>query len=261
MIRDHDRMANERRERRIGRSSSRCRARRGCFPPPAEFAARALINDAAAYEKLYRRSIDDPEGFWAETARAELTWIQPFHEGARLEAALREVVRGRRSSTCRRTASTATWPRAATRPRSSGRASRATSRTLTYRELHARGLQVRERARRRSASRGRPRRHLHADDPRGGDRDARLRAHRRAAHRRLRRLLGRGAARSHQRLRRQAVHHRRRRLAARQGRAAQGQRRRRAGADADRRSRASSCAAPATRSTMQAGPRRLVGRR
>ena len=58
--------------------SSRCRARRDLFPPPADFAARALINDAAAYEKLYRRSIDDPEGFWAETARAELTWSRDF---------------------------------------------------------------------------------------------------------------------------------------------------------------------------------------
>jgi acetyl-CoA synthetase len=50
------------------------------FPPPADFAARALINDAAAYQKLYRRSIDDPEGFWAETARAELTWIRDFKQ-------------------------------------------------------------------------------------------------------------------------------------------------------------------------------------
>jgi len=48
------------------------------FPPSADFKSRALINDPAAYEKLYRRSIDDPEGFWAETARAELTWIRDF---------------------------------------------------------------------------------------------------------------------------------------------------------------------------------------
>src|SRR5215208_3145275 len=34
------------------------------FPPPPEFAARARLNDAAAYQKLYRRSIDDPDGFW-----------------------------------------------------------------------------------------------------------------------------------------------------------------------------------------------------
>ncbi len=48
------------------------------FPPPPEFTARAQINDAAAYEKLYRRSIDDPEGFWGETAQAELLWSRPF---------------------------------------------------------------------------------------------------------------------------------------------------------------------------------------
>ena len=48
------------------------------FAPPADFTARALINDAGAYERLYRRSIDDPEGFWAETARAELSWSKPF---------------------------------------------------------------------------------------------------------------------------------------------------------------------------------------
>ncbi len=48
------------------------------FPPPAAFVARARLNDAAAYEKLYRRSIDDPEGFWAETAQAELLWSRPW---------------------------------------------------------------------------------------------------------------------------------------------------------------------------------------
>ena len=50
------------------------------FPPPSDFAARARVNDAAAYERMYRRSIDDPEGFWGETARAELAWSKPFSE-------------------------------------------------------------------------------------------------------------------------------------------------------------------------------------
>jgi acetyl-CoA synthetase len=48
------------------------------FPPPAGFADSARLNDAAEYERLYRRSIDDPEGFWGETARAELAWMRPF---------------------------------------------------------------------------------------------------------------------------------------------------------------------------------------
>jgi acetyl-CoA synthetase len=48
------------------------------FPAPAEFAARARLGDKAEYERLYRRSIDDPNGFWGETARAELAWQKPF---------------------------------------------------------------------------------------------------------------------------------------------------------------------------------------
>jgi acetyl-CoA synthetase len=47
------------------------------FPPPAEFAAKAHIGTLPEYEALYRRSIDDPEAFWAEAA-AELDWFTPF---------------------------------------------------------------------------------------------------------------------------------------------------------------------------------------
>ncbi len=48
------------------------------FPPPPEFAAKARLRDPAEYQRLYRRSIDDPQGFWGDTARAELTWTKPF---------------------------------------------------------------------------------------------------------------------------------------------------------------------------------------
>src|SRR6187551_439567 len=47
------------------------------FPPPADAVARALV-DAATYERLYRRSVEDPEGFWADMAKAELTWSKPW---------------------------------------------------------------------------------------------------------------------------------------------------------------------------------------
>jgi len=43
------------------------------FPPPPAFSARAHIKTMAEYERLYRRSVDDPEGFWAEIA-ADVTW-------------------------------------------------------------------------------------------------------------------------------------------------------------------------------------------
>jgi acetyl-CoA synthetase len=43
------------------------------FPPPAAFSRQARIPDRAAYDALYRRSVDDPEAFWAEMA-GELRW-------------------------------------------------------------------------------------------------------------------------------------------------------------------------------------------
>jgi acetyl-CoA synthetase len=48
------------------------------FPPSADFTAKARLRDPAEYQRLYRRSIDDPEGFWGDTARAELAWTKPF---------------------------------------------------------------------------------------------------------------------------------------------------------------------------------------
>ncbi len=48
------------------------------FPVPDAVAREAHI-DAARYEELYRRSLEDPEGFWAEQAQI-LDWIKPFTE-------------------------------------------------------------------------------------------------------------------------------------------------------------------------------------
>jgi acetyl-CoA synthetase len=46
------------------------------YPVPAEWAANAHVDDAA-YQALYRRSVEDPEGFWAEAAR-RIDWMKPF---------------------------------------------------------------------------------------------------------------------------------------------------------------------------------------
>ena len=50
---------------------------RRVFPPPAEFAAQAHVKSLEQYEALYHRSIQDPEGFWAEIA-SELHWFSPW---------------------------------------------------------------------------------------------------------------------------------------------------------------------------------------
>jgi acetyl-CoA synthetase len=47
------------------------------FPPPAEFAGKARITSLEQYETLYRRSIEQPEAFWAAAA-GELEWFAPW---------------------------------------------------------------------------------------------------------------------------------------------------------------------------------------
>ena len=45
------------------------------YPVAPEWAARAFV-DKAKYEEMYQRSVDDPDGFWAEHAK-RLDWITP----------------------------------------------------------------------------------------------------------------------------------------------------------------------------------------
>jgi acetyl-CoA synthetase len=47
------------------------------YPVPAEFAAQANIN-AEQYEAMYRRSVEDPAGFWGEQAETYLTWFKKW---------------------------------------------------------------------------------------------------------------------------------------------------------------------------------------
>ncbi|HET7714863.1 MAG TPA: acetate--CoA ligase [Bauldia sp.] len=46
------------------------------YPVPAEWAARAFVNDAK-YKEMYARSVSDPDGFWREQAQ-RIDWIRPF---------------------------------------------------------------------------------------------------------------------------------------------------------------------------------------
>ena len=47
------------------------------FPPPKEFQAKSRLGVEAAYQRMYRESIDDPETFWGRIGR-ELPWMRPF---------------------------------------------------------------------------------------------------------------------------------------------------------------------------------------
>ncbi len=49
------------------------------FPPSDAFRARSRISDEAEYDRLWRESIDDPEGFWGRVA-GELPWIERWRQ-------------------------------------------------------------------------------------------------------------------------------------------------------------------------------------
>ncbi|MEM6551854.1 MAG: acetate--CoA ligase [Planctomycetota bacterium] len=47
------------------------------FPPPTAFAEQALISNREVYDRMYRRSIDQPEAFWGDVA-GQLRWMEPW---------------------------------------------------------------------------------------------------------------------------------------------------------------------------------------
>ncbi len=50
------------------------------FPPPAAFSSQAHVDSLEAYEALWNRAKDDPEGFWGEMAGQLLDWSQPWDQ-------------------------------------------------------------------------------------------------------------------------------------------------------------------------------------
>ena len=50
------------------------------FPPLEEFSDNAHIKSMEEYERLYKRSIEDPDGFWAEMAEENLAWERKWEK-------------------------------------------------------------------------------------------------------------------------------------------------------------------------------------
>ena len=46
------------------------------YPVPSEWSARAWVDDAK-YQEMYKRSIEDPDGFWGEMGK-RIDWIKPY---------------------------------------------------------------------------------------------------------------------------------------------------------------------------------------
>jgi acetyl-CoA synthetase len=48
------------------------------FPPSKEMSEKAHIGSMEDYEAMYKRSVEDPEGFWAEMAEKNISWFKKW---------------------------------------------------------------------------------------------------------------------------------------------------------------------------------------
>ncbi len=48
------------------------------FPPSKEMSEKAHISSIEQYEEMYKRSVDDPEGFWGEVAEKNISWFKKW---------------------------------------------------------------------------------------------------------------------------------------------------------------------------------------
>ena len=197
---------------------------------------RAFIN-AGQYQKMYERSIKDPDGFWLEQA-ATLDWFKSPTKGRKYiwntvgENSRTHLVRGRPAQR------DGELPRPPfenqdarqNRPHLAGRTGGRRPH-VHLRAVAPGSLQIRQRAEIARRQKRRPRFHLSADDSRIAHRHARLRADGRHSLGRVRRFQRRGAGRAHQRRHLPPAHHLQCLPAFRQEHSAQGHRRR--GAEAN----------------------------
>lgn len=51
----------------------------GKFYPPEDFVEKAYVKSVKEYQDMYRRSIDDPDNFWAEMAE-QIHWFKPWEQ-------------------------------------------------------------------------------------------------------------------------------------------------------------------------------------
>jgi acetyl-CoA synthetase len=48
------------------------------FAPSAEISSKAHISSIEQYEEMYKKSVDDPEGFWGDIAEKNITWFKKW---------------------------------------------------------------------------------------------------------------------------------------------------------------------------------------
>jgi acetyl-CoA synthetase len=63
-----------------GKGSSHSSEVQKSFPPSKEFSKNAYVSSQSGYKELYRKSIKEPENFWAEMAEQNLAWFKKWNK-------------------------------------------------------------------------------------------------------------------------------------------------------------------------------------
>ena len=148
------------------------------YEASAAFKKDAYFGSMDAYEEMYKRSIEDPEGFWEEQAK-RIDWFEPFHtvknvsyassdlsirwfEGGKLNASYNSIDR----HLAKRGKQTAMIfePDDPNDP----------VQHITYMEMHEKVCTFANCVKKTWGQEGRPSNHLSSHDPRGGVCDASL---------------------------------------------------------------------------------------
>ncbi len=70
------------------------------FRATEEFARQANVRSLEEFQRSYRRSLEDPEGFWREKALAHIEWFQPFDEVLKWELPVARWFRNGKLNVC-----------------------------------------------------------------------------------------------------------------------------------------------------------------
>jgi len=107
------------------------------YPASAEFVAHAHVNGMDAYRKLYDRAKNDPQKFWSEMAREELTWFQPFSHVLEWDPPEAKWFGGGKINACYNCIDRHLTGSRATKPAIIWEGEPGDERIITYRELHS----------------------------------------------------------------------------------------------------------------------------
>jgi acetyl-CoA synthetase len=106
------------------------------YPPSQQFVAQANVSGMEAYRELYDRACGDLSSFWADLARKELTWFEPFTQTLEWNPPFAKWFTGGKINACYNCVDRHLQSPRKTKPALIWEGEPGDSRVITYEELH-----------------------------------------------------------------------------------------------------------------------------